>query len=112
MDLTSLNCPHRVASVEEAQRLVDEAYALEFLCRQIKESSAVRAKQAIEEASLAATRLMEAEQHYGKIMYVVKASGFQAPPPRPTWAPIVVDIKGVRRSVSIPGDGFLEVILD
>jgi len=71
---------------------------------------------------------MEAQQHYGKIVYVVKASGFQAPPPKPTWAPIVVDIKGgakrlfqlysvskilpAHRSVSLPGDGFLEVILD
>ena len=70
---------------------------LEFLCRQIKEISAIRAKQAIEEASLAETRLMEAEQHYGKIMYAVKASGFQAPPPKPTWAPVIVDIKGGAR---------------
>ena len=94
----------------------------------MKEISAIRAEEAFKEAQLAEVKLMEAEKHIGKIIYAIKASGFQAPSPKPTWSPIVVEVEGgmddsvlnlstktpltARHSVSIPGDGTFEVVLD
>jgi hypothetical protein len=60
----------------------------------MKEVSAIRAQEALQEAQLAEVKLMEAEKHVGKIIYVIKASGFQAPSPKPTWSPIAVKIEG------------------
>jgi hypothetical protein len=60
----------------------------------MKELSAIRVREAIAEAELANTKLLEAEMHVGKVIYVVKASGYQAPSPKPTWAPIVVEVSG------------------
>jgi hypothetical protein len=60
----------------------------------MKELSAIRAREAIAEAQLADTKLLEAEIHVGKVIYVVKASGFVAPSPKPTWAPIVTEVRG------------------
>jgi hypothetical protein len=65
----------------------------------MKEFSVIRAKEANEAACLAETKLMEAEKVYGKVMFVVQASGFQAPSPKPAWTPIVVDIRGGMKKI-------------
>ena len=58
----------------------------------MKEISAICARKANAEAEIANTKLLEAEMHVGKVIYVVKASGYQAPSLKPTWAPIVVEV--------------------
>ena len=60
----------------------------------MKALSAIHAREAIAEAELADTKLLEAEMHVGKVIYVVRASSYQALSPKPTWAPIVAEISG------------------
>jgi hypothetical protein len=93
LSLTSAS-PHQVRTIEEAQVLIDEAYAQEIICRRIKELSEIRAKEAIEEACIAYKNLLDAEMQIGKVFYVVKTSGFQAQNPMPAQAPVVVQISG------------------
>jgi hypothetical protein len=91
--LTSAS-PHQVGTIEEAQVLIDEAYAQEICCRRIQELSEIRVKEAIAEACLAYKKLVDAELHTGKVFYVVKASGFQAQNPNLAQPPVVVQISG------------------
>ena len=86
--------PHQVRTIEEAQVLIDEAYAQEISCRRIQKLSEIRVKEAIAEACLAYKKLVDAELHTGKVFYVVKASGFQAPNPNLAQPPVVVQISG------------------
>jgi hypothetical protein len=126
--LTISECPHQVKTIEEAQVLIDKAHAQERSCRRIKELAEIRVKEAIAEDCLAYKKLLDAEIYTGKVFYVVEASGFQAQNPKPAQLPVVVQISGgmalsqmnsrsnhtstVHHSVSIPGDGIMEVILD
>jgi hypothetical protein len=93
LSLTSAS-PHQVRTIEEAQVLIDEAYAQEIFCRRIKELSEVRAKEAIAEACIAYKNLLDAEMQTGRVFYVVKTSGFQAQNPTPAQPPVVVQISG------------------
>jgi hypothetical protein len=83
--------PQEVRTIEEAQVLMDEAYAQEIFCRRIKELSEVRVQEAITEACIAYKQLLDAEMHSRKVFYVVKASGFH---PKPAQPPVAVQIDG------------------
>ena len=84
----------RVATIEKAQQLIDEAHAKEICCRRVKELSEICVKEAIAEACLAYEKLLDAEMHTGKIFYEIKASGFQAQNLKSAQSPIVVQISG------------------
>jgi hypothetical protein len=86
--------PHKVATIEEAQELIDEAHAQENSCRRIKELSDIHVKEAIAEACLAYKKLLDAEMHSGKVFFVVKASGFHAQFLKQAQPPVVVQVSG------------------
>jgi hypothetical protein len=86
--------PGQVKTIEEAQVLIDKAYAQERSCRRIRELSDIRVQEAITEACLAYKKLLDAEIYTGKVFYMVEASGFQAHHPKPAQLPVVVQISG------------------
>ena len=88
-----------------------------------------RVEEAMHAAELANMELFEAELHVSRVLCMVEKSGFQVPPPMPIWEHLVLESKGgkykillfivkliltptVNRSVSIPGHGRLQIVLD
>ena len=87
----SQNYPLVVNSFEEASRLFNEASYEEKHCRLSREAAL---KKAQEEAGLADCRLHDAEIHCGRIMHIIRRSGFILPVAVPVPLRLLVCVNG------------------
>ncbi|KAF8970288.1 hypothetical protein BDZ97DRAFT_1753911 [Flammula alnicola] len=94
-DQISQNYPVAVNSFKEALQLLDEANHQEDCCQLSRTLALENVQKALKEADLADRRLHDAEIHVGRIMHIIRKSGFKLPHVAPVPSRALVRINGV-----------------